>query len=873
MKKHRGGAFLTRCVTLTVLLAALSVLLASGACYYSMLKEEQRQEDASMRIATSTARQRMDDFLSRYQILLDRIMTSGSYQRLYTQNANSAYESSRSARAFGNEMEPYFSKLKGGDLFLVFLPDSAAVVRLELSDTVVSTASELRESLALQYASAVPERAAPLCLQSIDYGGKAHTAICAMRYAGQEKLYFALTLNDDFWASIADEGFDVYLCSANGEGFSQRQPLPTGDSHCSEALSLADWTLTAVYSYHSSLHFFRDPLTLALLAAWLGISGAAAFLLMRRRISEVNAISSAIEARLRGKTVLIQEPAVARRLRLSMALVGLLSLTAALSVGGSAALLYGRCAPANRRQIYQYYQRAAQQISSYLDGVLSSYRQALENIAVREDVQRLFRTGDNADHSAELWQLQQTLGFVPPAYGNLTLYSMDGALLASTVYNAEYLKTKPSYHTASWDNMLQLRQLWQYRQGEWGSIRLGILVAGVSPSLPGYGEKLGTIWLDFDDTGVKQIINDLVSETSRCALYDRNGALLLWTDGFAAPSSLDALPEGGRYFCVENASIPANGWVVRLFVADDVFSSQTQRVWLLAGVLLVVILLMLFCVCIAIERDLLYAIRALAGVMHAVQTDRSIRYQEEKHHPDEIRSLGRQFNRMINQLDEAASRSVAMERKLREFEINMLQAQINPHFLYNTLRTVQVLIFRQDPAAISVIDKLITFFRSASNVQVKVVTLRQEMAQVEAYVSIQTLRFGNRFTVVYDLPEALLDARILHFCLQPLVENAISHGMAAVEEGGVITISAEVMGDELLLCVQDTGAGMTPQAMEALRHKLDNTEYDSHIGVLNVHQRIQLTFGQRYGITVAPNLPTGICIQMHFPYETETTQP
>ena len=81
----------------------------------------------------------------------------------------------------------------------------------------------------------------------------------------------------------------------------------------------------------------------------------------------------------------------------------------------------------------------------------------------------------------------------------------------------------------------------------------------------------------------------------------------------------------------------------------------------------------------------------------------------------------------------------------------MLQAQINPHFLYNTLRTVQVLIFRQDPQAITVIDQLITFFRSVSNVQVKVVTLRQEIAQVEAYVAIQTIRFGERFHVKYDL--------------------------------------------------------------------------------------------------------------------------
>ena len=133
------------------------------------------------------------------------------------------------------------------------------------------------------------------------------------------------------------------------------------------------------------------------------------FLLMRRRISEINAISSAMEARLLGKTVLIRNPEKARKMRLSLTLALLLCLTALFSVAGTAAFSYGSSAPANRKQIHQYYQRAVRQVAAYLDGLLSSYRQALENIAVNENVQYLFHAPANAANSAALWKLDDNI--------------------------------------------------------------------------------------------------------------------------------------------------------------------------------------------------------------------------------------------------------------------------------------------------------------------------------------------------------------------------------------------------------------------------------------------------------------------------------
>ena len=165
--------------------------------------------------------------------------------------------------------------------------------------------------------------------------------------------------------------------------------------------------------------------------------------------------------------------------------------------------------------------------------------------------------------------------------------------------------------------------------------------------------------------------------------YDRDGKLLLWTDGFEAQDTLNDLPDSSLYFCIEDETLPTNGWAVRLFVSNGAFSSQMKRVWLLTGALLLSILLVLIFVCIAIERDLLYAIYALARAMHAVQYDRSSRYLDDERHLDEIRSLGRQFNRMMNQLDEATNRSVAMERKSRELDVYKRQ---NPFLIRDCVR-------------------------------------------------------------------------------------------------------------------------------------------------------------------------------------------
>ena len=866
--------FLARCVLLTLLLALFSVALSSGACYYSMIREQRNQEDKSMHIAAATARQRMDDQLSRFQIVLDRVATSSAYQALLKDNYTSEYEKTYHILRLGNNLEPYLSKLGGVDLLLTTFPELCAVTQLEQAeDVALSITADHHPEELFPYLSTAEAPEYLFCLQDFHWKGRQRLAITAMRLEEDTPVYFTLLLNDDFWATLTGGDFQVSLADGTGATYFPYEASPLGDASCTEEMEHAGWQLTAVYSYRPAPRLFQPGMLLIFLLMWLPLCGGAVYCVMSRRLQELHDMGTAMEARLEGKQEFIRPSPKKHRMRLSILLLLLLTLTSLGSVVFSTVFFYHSYADVNRQQISTVYARAAKQLSSYLNSLLSSYRQALENIAVTPAVQELFQQTSITQTSAALWQLQQELGFVPPEYGNLTMYSLDGRLLASTIYNADYLNAMPTYHIMDNVDLLHTRQMWQYRQGEWGSIRLGILAAGASSHLPSYGEKLGMIWLDFDDSSVNRMMNDLAAEDCFCALYDRQGNLLLCTDRSDAPLTLAEAASTQAYFTIQDDVLSANGWHVRLFVSNNAITVQQQRVWVWVSTMMSAVLLVLFIVCIMIERNLLSAIRTLMGCMRAVPKDQRIRYAEEPSHPDEIKRLGTQFNRMLQSLDEARQKSVEMERKSREFEINMLQAQITPHFLYNTLRTVQVLILQQDPRAIEVIDKLITFFRSIAHLRIRKIPLREELQQVEAYISIQTVRFGQRFQVEQDLPGELLGCQVVRFCLQPLVENAINHGMSTIESGGRISIVACVEDGELHLIVSDNGCGMSSSDMATLRRKLDNAEYDSHIGILNVHQRIQLTFGNEYGIRVEHNEPAGMLVILRFPQEKHAVQP
>lgn len=234
----------------------------------------------------------------------------------------------------------------------------------------------------------------------------------------------------------------------------------------------------------------------------------------------------------------------------------------------------------------------------------------------------------------------------------------------------------------------------------------------------------------------------------------------------------------------------------------------------------------------------------------------------------EIRHLGRSIGDMAKRIRELMQDIVAEHESKRKNEFDILQSQINPHFLYNTLDIIVWMIENeQKEEAVKVVTSLARFFRISLSKGKSIIPVSAEIEHVRSYLTIQQMRFKNKFTYTIEVEEEALNLASLKLMLQPLVENAIYHGMEFMDGDGEIHIKAYREGDELCFLVKDNGLGMTRQQVENLlsEKKHVSSERGSGIGVRNVNERIKLYFGEDYGLSIESEPDEGTVISIRLP--------
>ena len=230
------------------------------------------------------------------------------------------------------------------------------------------------------------------------------------------------------------------------------------------------------------------------------------------------------------------------------------------------------------------------------------------------------------------------------------------------------------------------------------------------------------------------------------------------------------------------------------------------------------------------------------------------------------------------QAEKEKARTAAIEKQAMQAQLQLLQAQIEPHMLFNTLANLQGLITLDPPRAQYMLEQLIVYLRaSLSSSRTDKTTLGQEFGLMRAYLELLAIRMGKRLSYTLDLPAALQASAIAPMLLQPLVENAIKHGLEPKIEGGTIHVSARQEGAFLHLSVSDTGLGLpfdyqeTPASGELIDNNDDNNSGNSsnHIGNANVRERLLALYGPGASLTLSANQPEGViahlCIPMAAP--------
>lgn len=222
---------------------------------------------------------------------------------------------------------------------------------------------------------------------------------------------------------------------------------------------------------------------------------------------------------------------------------------------------------------------------------------------------------------------------------------------------------------------------------------------------------------------------------------------------------------------------------------------------------------------------------------------------------DEIAVLDQQFNRMLGKLDQLIKTSYVQKLENKEAQLKNLQLQINPHFLYNTLETISsIAAVKQVFVVCDICGKLGEIFRySLGKDYGERVPLEQEMKHIKNYMFIQEIRHGNRLQVFYNIDVDAAHVYIPRFILQPIVENAISHGLGNLTSVGTLEISAFEKNDRLYIQIEDDGEGMDQEKVAEIVRFINTAkpvEGKKNIGIRNVNQRIKLACGEQYGIII-----------------------
>lgn len=361
-------------------------------------------------------------------------------------------------------------------------------------------------------------------------------------------------------------------------------------------------------------------------------------------------------------------------------------------------------------------------------------------------------------------------------------------------------------------------------------------------------------------------------------VYDNKGELTGQADGELTAASLarqggdgDISWQGKRYlYTIEKSAY--TGWNTMILIPNDFLLSKQNSlryilvlVGLLATLLIAVVSYVLSH---QISLPLSYLMKKMSRVE---QGDFSQRMEVQGN--NEIGRLSRIYNNMLDSISRLINEVYESKLVEKNAQLSALQAQINPHFLYNTLNIMKSISrIRGIEEVAEMSESLAELFQySMKNLQ-HPVPLRSELDHIGNYMKIQQHRFSGRFELRSDIPGTLLQASVLKLTIQPLIENAIIHGLGRMRSGGCIELGARRSGRLLVIEVSDNGVGMDERRLVELRRSLaaanrfpEDEDDKQGIGLRNIGQRIQLMYGEQYGIAIDSSPGRGTVVRLEFP--------
>jgi len=293
-----------------------------------------------------------------------------------------------------------------------------------------------------------------------------------------------------------------------------------------------------------------------------------------------------------------------------------------------------------------------------------------------------------------------------------------------------------------------------------------------------------------------------------------------------------------------------------------------QALLLRSTVLVFVLVLALFAVLfVFISRGLTRPLEQMSNTMNRIrQGETELRLPEL--HQDELARLGSAFNSMLDRIEELIAREYQTTIQLNDTKYKALQTQVNPHFLYNTLDTMSAIAMIHKCEIVSTLcHALSDLFRYSLRMDEPLATIADELKHLKNYMFVMNVRTNNAIELVIDIPADMMKMRVPRLSLQPLVENAISHGLRNKRGEKQISICARQTQEGILVTIADNGVGMSEEMLSRVR-AIDPEQAlstGSSIGLINIAARLKLLFGKAYGLEVSSSAESGTTVTLHIP--------
>ncbi len=376
---------------------------------------------------------------------------------------------------------------------------------------------------------------------------------------------------------------------------------------------------------------------------------------------------------------------------------------------------------------------------------------------------------------------------------------------------------------------------------------------------------LGNIVICLQEEDLLKVLDAAqIGENSVCSIVAPDSYVLVSTSRSFAHSRYN-FQNDTRH--IVNSFQLSNGW----YLVNQLDPSQLQQVIHEKMRLLILTILVIVCSFIVFltifSNQIIAPILVLSNAARAVSKG-DLDVHTEVRGRDEIHSLSDAFNNMVVNLKRLVHDTAENAKREKNLELQMLYAQINPHFLFNTLNSIR---WAADASGAPNVSKLIvalaTILHGTLINKNEFVSIREEIENIKSYIYIQKFRYPGRFQITYSVDPRLLDDLTLKFIVQPLIENSILHGFDGMEQAGEITLRIYPENGEVVFEVEDNGRGIP----EAVQNKLLKTEGIgdegrlNHIGIPNVNQRLVLKFGSRSALSIQSGPKGGTLIRFSIP--------